>query len=178
MPGIAIASNLQEFHLTQSSVRLRASAVISAIVAASLLSACAHHRPAPQAYPPGGYQGGYSSYPPAAAEYGRVTHIQWMQGYSQGQTTGAGAVIGAVVGGLIGNQVGKGNGRAAATAVGAVGGAVAGNAIEERNQAAQGSYRITIQLDRGGRRAYDVPSVGDLRVGDPVRMVNGQISGY
>lgn len=176
MPEIAIF--LQEFHLTQPAFLSRGATVVSGLVAAALLSACAHHRPASQPYPPGGYQGGYSSHAPATAEYGRVTHIQWLQGHHQGQTTGAGAVLGAVVGGLIGNQVGKGSGRAAATAVGVVGGAVAANAIEERNQAAQGSYRITIQLDRGGRRAYDVPSVGDLRVGDPVRMVNGQISRY
>ncbi|MGL6204135.1 MAG: glycine zipper 2TM domain-containing protein, partial [Giesbergeria sp.] len=143
--------------MTQPAFLSRGATVVSGLVAAALLSACAHHRPASQPYPPGGYQGGYSSHAPATAEYGRVTHIQWLQGHHQGQTTGAGAVLGAVVGGLIGNQVGKGSGRAAATAVGVVGGAVAGNAIEERNQAAQGSYRITIQLDRGGRRAYDVP---------------------
>ncbi|MCL4771931.1 MAG: glycine zipper 2TM domain-containing protein [Burkholderiaceae bacterium] len=170
----------QEVRLNQphNHRRARASALVCAAVAAGLLSACAHQRPAPQAYRQGTYQGGYPAHAPAATEYGRVTHIQWLQGYHQGQSTGAGAVIGAVVGGLIGNQIGKGSGRAAATAVGVVGGAVAGNAIEERNQSAQGAYRITIRLDRGGQRVYDVPSVGDLRVGDPVRMVNGQISRY
>ena len=157
--------------------RARASALVCAAVAAGLLSACAHQRLAPQAYPQGTYQGGYPAHAPAATEYGRVTHIQWPQGYHQGQSTGAGAVIGAVVGGLIGNQVGKGSGRAAATAVGVVGGAVAGNAIEGRNnqEYVQG-YRLSVQLDQGGYRVYDVSSPGDLRIGDRVRLYNGQIS--
>ena len=89
-------------------------------------------------------------------------------------------VIGAVVGGVLGNQVGRGSGRAAATAVGVIGGAVAGNAMEGSSSGAgadQG-YRLTIQFDRGGYRAYDVGSVGDLRTGDRVRVYNGQISRY
>jgi outer membrane lipoprotein SlyB len=86
-------------------------------------------------------------------------------------------VIGAVVGGVLGNQVGKGSGRAAATGVGILGGAVAGNAIEGRNnsQEVQG-YRLSVQLDHGGYRVYDVPTPGDLRIGDRVRLYNGQIS--
>ena len=96
----------------------------------------------------------------------------------KGKATALGTVGGAVVGGILGNQVGKGSGRAAATAVGVIGGAVAGNAIEGRNNPgdyAQG-YRISVQLDQGGYRAYDVSSPGDLRIGDRVRLYNGQIS--
>ena len=86
-------------------------------------------------------------------------------------------MLGAVVGGVLGNQVGKGSGRAAATAVGVVGGAVAGNAIEGRdNQDYVQGYRLSIQLDQGGYRVYDVSSPGDLRIGDRVRLNNGQIS--
>ena len=70
-----------------------------------------------------------------------------------------------------------GSGRAAATAVGAVGGAVAGNAIESRNnQDSVQGYRLSVQLDQGGYRVYDVSSPGDLRIGDRVRLYNGQIS--
>ena len=92
-----------------------------------------------------------------------------------------GTVAGAVIGGLLGNQVGGGSGRVAATAVGAVGGALLGNTVEGRNNPQQGGnyaqgYRITIQLDQGGLRAYDVSSPGDLRLGDRVRTYNGQIS--
>ena len=86
-----------------------------------------------------------------------------------------GTVAGAVIGGLLGNQVGKGGGRAAATMAGVVGGAVAGNAIEERNSRPE-HYRITIRLDRGGQRAYDVDSYGDLRTGDRVRLRGGEIA--
>lgn len=159
----------------------RSVAVVASLLAAALLSACAHHsRPAP--YPAGGAyypeaRPGYAA-APVGVEYGRVGYIEVLQGRAPGQTTGAGAVVGAVVGGLLGNQVGRGSGRAAATAVGVLGGAVAGNAIEGQNnsQATHQGYRITVQLDQGGARAFDVPHPGDLRVGDRVRLQGGQIS--
>ncbi|WP_182119801.1 glycine zipper 2TM domain-containing protein [Acidovorax sp. FHTAMBA] len=161
----------------------RSFAVAGAVVLVSALAACGHNRSAPSAPYSGGYSGGYQTAPaypnsPAGTEYGRVSNIEVLQGRSQGQTSGAGAVIGAVVGGVLGNQIGKGSGRAAATGVGIVGGAVAGNAIEGRNSSqdyAQG-YRLSVQLDQGGYRVYDVSSPGDLRIGDRVRLYNGQIS--
>jgi len=129
-------------------------------------------------YPSGGY---YQNQQNNAygTEYGRVSNIEVLQSQSRGQTSGAGAVLGAVVGGVLGNQVGKGSGRAAATAVGAIGGALVGNSVEGHNNPQDGyaqGYRITIQLDQGGFRAYDVSSPGDLRMGDRVRLYNGQIS--
>ena len=99
---------------------------------------------------------GYSSYPghqqPGyGAEYGRVSSIQTVQVPQGGKTTGAGAVAGGL----------------------------AGNAVEGRMQQGYTQvYRINIQLDQGGVRAYDVNSPGDLRQGDRVRIVNGQISRY
>jgi len=159
----------------------RPAAIAGALVVAASLAACGHNRPAPapQPYYSGG-AGGYQtapSYPnsPAGTEFGRVSNIEVLQG--RAQTSGAGAVIGAVVGGVLGNQVGKGSGRVAATGVGILGGAVAGNAIEGRNnsQEVQG-YRLSVQLDQGGYRVYDVPTPGDLRIGDRVRLYNGQIS--
>ncbi len=160
----------------------RSFAIAGAVVLVSSLAACGHNRSAPPAYS-GGYSGGYSTAPaypnnPAGTEYGRVSNIEVLQGRSQGQTSGAGAVIGAVVGGVLGNQIGKGSGRAAATGVGIVGGAVAGNAIEGRNnsQDYNQGYRVSVQLDHGGYRVYDVSSPGDLRIGDRVRLYNGQIS--
>lgn len=157
-------------------------AIGGAVVLASSLAACGHNRSAPAPQYGGGYSGGYQAAPaypnnPAGTEYGRVSNVEVLQGRSQGQTSGAGAVLGAVVGGVLGNQVGKGSGRAAATAVGVLGGAVAGNAIEGRNnqEYAQG-YRLSVQLDQGGYRVYDVSSPGDLRIGDRVRLYNGQIS--
>lgn len=155
-------------------------AITGAVVLAASLTACGHNRSAPAPQYSGGYGGGYQTAPvypnsPVGTEYGRVSNIEVLQG--RGQTSGAGAVIGAVVGGVLGNQIGKGSGRAAATGVGIVGGAVAGNAIEGRNnsQEVQG-YRLSVQLDQGGYRVYDVSTPGDLRIGDRVRLYNGQIS--
>jgi len=157
-------------------------ATAGAVVLASSLAACGHNRSAPAPQYGGAYSGGYQAAPaysnnPAGTEYGRVSNVEVLQGRTQGQTSGAGAVLGAVVGGVLGNQVGKGSGRAAATAVGVLGGAVAGNAIEGRNnqEYVQG-YRLSVQLDQGGYRVYDVSSPGDLRIGDRVRLYNGQIS--
>ena len=115
---------------------------------------------------------------PAAPVCASCGHVESVQALEQAApATGLGAVAGGVLGGVLGNQVGKGSGRAAATAVGVLGGAVAGNAIEGRNnqEYVQG-YRLSVQLDQGGYRVYDVSSPGDLRIGDRVRLYNGQIS--
>lgn len=161
----------------------RSLALLGTVVLAGSLVACGHNRQAPAPQYSGGYSGGYQTAPvptnnhQAGTEYGRVANIEVLQGRTQGQTSGAGAVLGAVVGGVLGNQVGKGSGRTAATAVGVLGGAVAGNAIEGRNsqEYVQG-YRLSIQLDQGGYRVYDVSTPGDLRIGDRVRLYDGQIS--
>ena len=156
-----------------------------ALVAVCGLTACVTQpqQPYQQPYPAPGYQNqgynnqGYNNQnnAPYGTEYGRVVNIQALQG--QNNTSGAGAVLGAVVGGVLGNQVGKGSGREAATAMGAVGGAVVGNMVEGSNSSSQAQgYRISIQLDQGGSRAYDVSTPGDIRVGDRVRLNNGQIS--
>jgi outer membrane lipoprotein SlyB len=117
-----------------------------------------------------------SGAPAIQADYGRVTAIDPLRTQEQGQGTGAGAIIGGVAGAVVGNQVGSGSGRDAARIAGAVGGAVAGNAVE-RNARSQWreSYRIMVQLENGINRAYEVPSPGDLRVGDRVRIENNQI---
>ena len=91
---------------------------------------------------------------------------------------GIGAVIGGVAGAVVGGQIGGGSGRTAATVIGAVGGAVAGNAIEKSraaNASAGESYRVSVQVDNGPMRAYDMSSYGDLRIGDRVRIENGQL---
>jgi hypothetical protein len=36
-------------------------------------------------------------------------------------------------------------------------------------------YRVSIQTDQGAMRVYDVPTTGNLRVGDRVRVENGVI---
>ena len=159
----------------------RSFALGGTVVLAGSLAACGYNSPAPGPQYSGG-SGVYQTAPaypsnPMGTEYGRVSNIEVLQERAQGHTSGAGAVLGAVVGGVLGNQVGKGTGRTAATAVGVLGGAVTGNAIEGRNnqESVQG-YRISVQLDQGGYRVYDVSNPGDLRIGDRVRLYNGQIS--
>ena len=83
-----------------------------------------------------------------------------------------------MAGAAVGSQIGAGNGRTAAIVIGAVGGAVAGNAIEKSrtaNTAAGESYRVSVQLDNGSLRAYDMTTYGELRIGDRVRIENGQL---
>ena len=120
-------------------------------------------------YPSQNPQGNY-------VEYGRVSNIEVSRSQGQAQGSGLGAVIGGVAGALVGSQIGGGSGRTAATVVGAVGGAVAGNSIEKsRNAGTSEAYRVSVQLDNGGSRAYEVPSTGELRAGDRVRIENHQL---
>ncbi len=105
---------------------------------------------------------------------GNVTNIETIA--TSTRTSGGGAILGAIVGGALGNQVGKGDGRKAATLAGAVGGAVAGNAIERRNKRDDEFYRVSVRFDNGSSAQYDYNSIEDLRVGDRVKVINGQIN--
>lgn len=128
--------------------------------------------PTQSQYPAQNQQGNY-------VEYGRVNNIEVFQTQQQAQGSGLGAVLGGVAGAVVGHQFGGGTGRDVATVAGALGGAVAGNAIEKnRNPNVGQSYRVTVQLDKGGARAYDMPSTGELRIGDRVRVQNGQLFRY
>lgn len=113
-------------------------------------------------------------------EYGRVTNVQVVQAQQPAQNSGLGAVIGGVAGAVVGRQIGGGTGRDIATIAGAVGGAVAGNAIEKSRNSSNGTqtYRITVQPDNGVARTYDQSSSGDLRIGDRVKIQNGQLFRY
>ena len=124
-------------------------------------------------YPAQNQQGNYS-------EYGRINNIEVFQGQQQAQSSGLGAVLGGVAGAVVGSRFGGGSGRDFATIAGAVGGAVAGNAIQNNNRSpnVSQSYRVTVQLDNGGARAYDVPATGELRIGDRVRIQNNQLFRY
>lgn len=158
--------------------------VTAAVLAASLLTACV--APAPvyrtSRYP---YQPAAAPYPyaqPGAyVETGHIANIEVLRSETAGYgTSGGGAVAGGVLGGVVGNQFGRGGGRGAATALGVVGGALLGNAIEAQNNAPRvyESYRVSVQTDNGAYRVFDVPHPGDLRIGERVRIDNGQISRY
>lgn len=102
---------------------------------------------------------------------GRVSGIEQLSA----QSSGGGALLGAVLGGVLGNQVGDGSGRRAATGVGAIGGAVLGNEME-KNRAAPRGYRISVDFDDGHSAEYDYQSIGDLRIGDRIRVDHGQLT--
>jgi outer membrane lipoprotein SlyB len=99
---------------------------------------------------------------------GSITAIEPVRERPQG--SGAGAVIGGVLGGVIGNQFGHGLGRAAMTGVGAVGGAIAGNNVERNYKTAVVGYRVHVRLDNGSTRTFERKSIGNLHVGDRVRL--------
>lgn len=93
---------------------------------------------------------------------------------AKGQSSGIGVVGGAVVGGLLGNQVGGGRGKDVMTVVGAVGGAMAGNEVEKRVNSSK-SFEITVRLNDGSSRVISEASAPSWRIGDKVKIVNGQI---
>ncbi|GBU15770.1 hypothetical protein AwPolaro_11480 [Polaromonas sp.] len=116
---------------------------------------------------------------PSNAEYGRLSNIEMFQTQEAAKSSGVGAVLGGVTGAVVGRQIGGGTGRDIATVAGAVGGAVVGNSIEKnRAPTIRQVYRMTVQLDNGQARAYEMPSTGDLRIGDRVRVQNGQLFRY
>lgn len=124
-----------------------------------------------QTYPAGSYP---TTQQNRYVEYGRVSNVEVFRTQEQARGSGVGAILGGVAGAVVGHQIGGGTGKDVATVAGAVGGAVAGNAIEKnRNATVRETYRVSVQLDNGTGRAYDVPAMGDLRVGDRVRIENG-----
>lgn len=163
-----------------------ASLASAAVVVAGLTACAAPNYPNQNQNYPSPNQASQGQYPAAQypssntqanyAEYGRINNIEVIRSQGSGSTSGAGAILGGLAGAVIGNQIGSGNGRTAAQIAGVAGGAFAGNAIEKNNRSQLvESFRITVQLDRGGLRSYDIPSANDLRTGDRVRVENGQI---
>lgn len=110
-------------------------------------------------------------------EYGRVVGIETIAG-GDGHTSGAGAVLGGVVGGVLGHQIGSGRGNTAATIGGAVAGAAVGNEVERRRDERGSAYRVDVRLDNGALRSSTMEYIGDLRVGDRVRIDDGRVSRY
>ena len=140
-------------------LRLRTAAAAAAL-AASSLTAFAGPQPVPEGTAP----------PPVARpvpsnHLGHVTAIDPIRVRPKG--SGAGAVAGGVVGGVLGHELFGGT---AATVVGAAGGAVAGNNLERNYRKEVTGYAVHVRLDDGRSRTITVPHVGDLRVGDRVRV--------
>jgi outer membrane lipoprotein SlyB len=158
---------------------IRSLAAAASALALVMLTACVAPQPvyetARYPYDPA------RSQPAAPVEYGRIADIEVVQSQSAGApASGAGAMIGGVIGSLLGNQVGGGGGRVAAGALGMLGGVLLGSSIEANNNAPRvyHTYRMAVQTDNGGYRVFDVPSPGELQVGDRVVINNGPISRY
>lgn len=153
--------------------------VVSSVLVVAGLAACAApmSQPAPVSNYPATYPA--SNYPAQGnyIEYGRVSNVEVLRTQQPATASGVGAVLGGVAGAVVGSQIGGGSGRTAATVIGAVGGAVAGNAIEKSRNTTpvNETYRVSVQLDNGSMRAYDVPSYGELRIGDRVKIENNQL---
>lgn len=124
---------------------------------------------------------------PAAVELGRVTDIQTVQMGATSATNPnvgraiAGGIIGAVVGNVVGKNVNSGDNRTLGTVLGgAAGAAVGARTGQNQNSTATAggaapAYRVTVQTDQGQWRTYEVGALGDLRVGDRVRVEGGVI---
>lgn len=157
---------------------------IVAILSATVLAGCATPNfsdPGANQYPQS--QNQYpqqqqSNAPAYNSAYGVVDSIQLAQQTTGTSGIGAGAVVGGVVGGVLGNQVGKGTGRDVATVAGVVGGALVGNQIQKSNQQTRDVYQVGIRLDNGAYQTMMLDSVGDLRVGNRVRIENGRVYRY
>jgi outer membrane lipoprotein SlyB len=147
------------------------------VAAAAMLAACASNVPLYGPASNSGYPAQAPATAPVSLEYGRVTSMEFFQGGSASSGINVpGALIGAVAGAVVGHQVGSGSGRDAATVLGGAAGAAVGSQVGRPSAATTGpTYRLSIQTDQGAMRIYDVPTTGDLRVGDRVRVENGVI---
>ena len=146
---------------------LRKLSLVSSISALALMAACSSNPPNNEAV----------YVPPAASSqgvtFGNVSRIDTVSRASS--TSGGGAILGAVLGGVLGHQVGGGSGRDAATAVGVVGGALIGNEVEKRNKNDGNIFRISVRLDNGRTAQFEYERIDDLRVGDRVKVQDGQL---
>ncbi|MDP1902602.1 MAG: glycine zipper 2TM domain-containing protein [Rubrivivax sp.] len=141
--------------------------VLCSVSALALITACASSPPRNEAvFDPAGSTS-------HAVTYGNVTGIEIVSVASR--SSGGGAILGAVLGGVLGHQIGGGSGRDAATVVGAVGGAVIGSQVERRNKRDGEIYRVTVRLDNGRVAQFDYERIDDLRVGDRVKLQDGQL---
>jgi outer membrane lipoprotein SlyB len=111
---------------------------------------------------------------PVTVEFGRITNIEYFQaGAPVSSINVPGAIVGGIAGAAVGNAIS--GGRDAATVLGGAAGAAIGSQVNKPTAPGASVYRMTIQTDAGGWRTYDVPSSGDLRIGDRVRIENGVI---
>jgi outer membrane lipoprotein SlyB len=167
---LKILANNQGEIMKKSSVMTAA----SVIAAATFLGACSSpmQQPVSQSYP------ATSPSPAYTSSFGVVESIQMVNANNGSGGIGPGAVLGGIAGGVLGNQVGGGSGQTAATVAGTVGGAVVGHQIEQRNRAQSAMYQIGVRLDNGSYQTVTQESLGNLSVGNRVRIENGRAYRY
>ena len=143
------------------------------LIATTVLGGCANT---------GSQQTSTPYYSPSSSQSNSSSHgvVESIQMTTQNSgSSGTGAVVGGLVGALVGNQIGSGSGRTAATVAGAVGGAVVGNNVEKnKNQQGQTAYQIQVQLNNGDRINIVQASIGDLKVGNRVQVIDGRVLRY
>lgn len=169
---------------------LRSAALVA--LGCALLTGCVVapvHRPPPPAYspPPVAYTEPAPAYPAYPAQggyyanvrYGTVAAIEPLGG--QARSSGAGAIAGGLIGGVIGHEIGRdmggprGGGGNVGAVIGALGGAVIGDQVERDGNRGPSGYRVWVRLDGGGDQNLQLANPGDLRVGERVRFVDGQL---
>jgi outer membrane lipoprotein SlyB len=94
-----------------------------------------------------------------------------------GTQSGVGATVGALLGGIAGSSIGSGFGRSAATVAGATAGGIAGQQIAGSNSGTSVT-RMSVQLENGAVRTYDLEPGESFRVGETVKVISnaGKIS--
>lgn len=144
---------------------VRKLALFCSVPALVLVTACSSYPP-----PTNDSYGNAPMMANSGTQYGNVSRIEIV---STGSGGAGGAILGAVIGAAVGNQIGSGSGRAAATGVGAIGGAMIGNSLQKRNEGEV--YRVSVRLDNGQTAQFDYQRIDDLRVGDRVKVEDGQL---
>jgi len=109
---------------------------------------------------------------PPSNTVGAVTQIDPI---TESSASGVGAVAGGALGGVVGHQFGKGDGKKAMTVLGAIGGAVAGHQVEKSVNTKVVGYRVQVHLDNGETRTFEPAQLDGLKVGDRVRIDQGQL---
>jgi outer membrane lipoprotein SlyB len=102
--------------------------------------------------------------------YGTIIELQEVT--IEGSSSGAGSVIGGIAGGVAGSTIGHGRGSTLASVAGALVGAIAGSAIEKES-GTKAALEFTIELDNGRLIAIVQEHDGDYRIGDRVRLLQG-----
>ncbi|MDP3085628.1 MAG: hypothetical protein Q8N44_18315 [Rubrivivax sp.] len=143
-------------------------AVLVSLAALALLTACS-------STPPRNLADGDD---PAAArhsahQHGTVSRIDVVAIASRSPASGA--VLSEVIGTVIGTQVGRGIGRFAASGPGAARGALIGSRAESLSKADNEVFRVSVRLDNGRSAQFDCERIDDLRVGDRIKVEEGQL---